>query len=71
MSESNVQEKPADIRTTVRQHYGEAAASFKPKGHFQLLRLKRPRGSDRKQAVPQLRVGCVARGSHWAIDGLW
>jgi arsenite methyltransferase len=32
MSESNVQEKPADIRTTVRQHYGEAAASFKPKG---------------------------------------
>jgi arsenite methyltransferase len=32
MSESNVQEKPADIRTTVRQHYGEAASSFKPKG---------------------------------------
>ncbi len=31
MSESNVQEKPADIRTTVRQHYGEAAASFQPK----------------------------------------
>jgi ubiquinone/menaquinone biosynthesis C-methylase UbiE len=31
MSESNVQEKPADIRTTVRQHYGQAAASFQPK----------------------------------------
>ena len=31
MSESNVQEKPADIRTAVRQHYGEAAASFQPK----------------------------------------
>jgi len=31
MSESNVQEKPADIREVVRQHYGEAAASFKPK----------------------------------------
>ena len=31
MSESNVAEKPADIRTTVRQHYGEAAANFQPK----------------------------------------
>ena len=31
MSESNVTEKPADIRTTVRQHYGQAAASFQPK----------------------------------------
>jgi arsenite methyltransferase len=31
MSESNVQEKPADIRTEVRQHYGKAAASFQPK----------------------------------------
>jgi SAM-dependent methyltransferase len=30
MSESNIQEKPTDIRTTVRQHYGEAAASFEP-----------------------------------------
>ena len=31
MSDSNVQDKPADIRTTVRQHYGEAAANFQPK----------------------------------------
>ncbi len=31
MSDSNVQERPADIRTAVRQHYGEAAASFQPK----------------------------------------
>ncbi len=31
MTDSNTQERPADIRTTVRQHYGEAAASFKPK----------------------------------------
>jgi arsenite methyltransferase len=31
MSESNVKEKPTDIRTTVRQHYGQAAASFQPK----------------------------------------
>ena len=31
MSETKVQEKPADIRTAVRQHYGEAAASFQPK----------------------------------------
>ncbi len=31
MSESKVEEKPSDIRTTVRQHYGEAAASFQPK----------------------------------------
>jgi arsenite methyltransferase len=31
MSDSNIQERPADIRTTVRQHYGEAAASFQPK----------------------------------------
>ncbi len=31
MSESNVQGKPDDIRTAVRQHYGEAAASFQPK----------------------------------------
>ena len=31
MSESNVAEKPTDIRTTVRQHYGDAAASFQPK----------------------------------------
>jgi SAM-dependent methyltransferase len=30
VSESNVAEKPADIRTTVREHYGKAAASFKP-----------------------------------------
>jgi ubiquinone/menaquinone biosynthesis C-methylase UbiE len=31
MSGSNDQEKPADVRTAVREHYGEAAASFKPK----------------------------------------
>jgi len=31
MSDSNDQDKPADIRTTVRQHYGEAAAKFLPK----------------------------------------
>jgi SAM-dependent methyltransferase len=31
MSDSNVQDKPADIRTAVRQHYGEAATSFQPK----------------------------------------
>jgi arsenite methyltransferase len=31
MSESNVQEKPDDVRTAVREHYGKAAADFKPK----------------------------------------
>ncbi len=31
MSDSNLQEKPEDIRSAVRQHYGEAAASFQPK----------------------------------------
>jgi arsenite methyltransferase len=31
MSESNIKDEPTDIRTTVRQHYGEAAASFQPK----------------------------------------
>jgi ubiquinone/menaquinone biosynthesis C-methylase UbiE len=31
MSDSNVQDKPADIHAVVRQHYGEAAASFQPK----------------------------------------
>ena len=31
MSESNIQEKPADIRTAVREHYGKAAADFTPK----------------------------------------
>jgi len=31
MSDSNVPGNPADIRTAVRQHYGEAAASFQPK----------------------------------------
>ncbi len=31
MSDSTAQERPSDIRTTVRQHYGEAAASFQPK----------------------------------------
>ncbi len=31
MSETNVEGKPTDIRTTVRQHYGDAAASFQPK----------------------------------------
>jgi arsenite methyltransferase len=31
MSDSNVQDKPTDIRTAVRQHYGEAAANFQPK----------------------------------------
>jgi arsenite methyltransferase len=30
MSESNTQERPADIRSVVRQHYGAAAASFHP-----------------------------------------
>jgi arsenite methyltransferase len=30
MSSTNTPEKPADIRTAVRQHYGEAAASFQP-----------------------------------------
>jgi len=30
VSESNVTEKPADIRTTVREHYGKAAAGFTP-----------------------------------------
>jgi len=31
MSDSNAQEKSADIHAAVRQHYGEAAASFQPK----------------------------------------
>ena len=31
MSDSKVPGNPADIRTAVRQHYGEAAASFQPK----------------------------------------
>ena len=30
MSDSKVQQKPSDIRTTVREHYGKAAAEFKP-----------------------------------------
>ena len=30
MSDSNLQEKPSDIRTAVREHYGKAAAEFKP-----------------------------------------
>ena len=30
MSSTNAPEKPDDIRTAVRQHYGEAAASFQP-----------------------------------------
>lgn len=33
MTSSNVQEKPADVRTAVRQHYGEAAAKFQPKAN--------------------------------------
>jgi SAM-dependent methyltransferase len=31
MSDSNAQDKSTDIRTIVRQHYGQAAADFKPK----------------------------------------
>lgn len=31
MSDSKVQDKPVDLHAVVRQHYGEAAASFKPK----------------------------------------
>jgi arsenite methyltransferase len=31
MSDPNIQDKPADIRTTVRQHYGDAAANFQPR----------------------------------------
>jgi len=31
MSDANKPEKPTDIRTAVRQHYGEAAANFQPK----------------------------------------
>ena len=30
MSDSNIQEKTSDIRTAVREHYGKAAAEFKP-----------------------------------------
>jgi ubiquinone/menaquinone biosynthesis C-methylase UbiE len=30
MSDSNIPEKPADIRAAVREHYGKAAADFKP-----------------------------------------
>jgi arsenite methyltransferase len=42
MSESNVQEKPADIRTEVRQHYGKAAASFQPKASTSCCGSKDP-----------------------------
>jgi len=31
MSDSKAQDKPVDIHSVVRQHYGEAAASFQPK----------------------------------------
>ncbi len=31
MSESNIKDSPADIRSVVREHYGKAAADFKPK----------------------------------------
>lgn len=30
MSESNIEQKPADIHKVVREHYGKAAAEFKP-----------------------------------------
>jgi arsenite methyltransferase len=42
MSDSKVQDKPADIRTTVRQHYGEAAASFQPKASTSCCGSKDP-----------------------------
>jgi SAM-dependent methyltransferase len=42
MSESNVKEKPSDIRTTVRQHYGQAAASFQPKASSSCCGSKDP-----------------------------
>jgi arsenite methyltransferase len=31
MTEPTINEKPADVRSVVRQHYGEAAAKFQPK----------------------------------------
>jgi arsenite methyltransferase len=31
MSDANAKENPADIRSSVREHYGKAAASFQPK----------------------------------------
>ena len=31
MTDSNVQEKPVDMHSVVREHYGKAAAAFKPK----------------------------------------
>ena len=42
MSDSNAQDKPADIRTTVRQHYGEAAANFQPKAQSSCCGSKDP-----------------------------
>ena len=42
MSESNVSDKHADIRTTVRQHYGEAAANFQPKASTSCCGSKDP-----------------------------
>jgi len=42
MSETSVSDKPADIRTTVRQHYGDAAASFQPKASAGCCGSKEP-----------------------------
>ena len=52
MSESNVQEKPTDIRTTVRQHYGDAAASFQPKASTSCCGSKDPVGLTASKLYP-------------------
>jgi arsenite methyltransferase len=52
MSESNVQEKPADIRTTVREHYGKAAADFKPKASTSCCGSKEPQEMSASKLYP-------------------
>jgi SAM-dependent methyltransferase len=42
MSDTKLQEKPADIRSTVRQHYGEAAANFQPQASSSCCGSKDP-----------------------------
>jgi SAM-dependent methyltransferase len=52
MSDSIVQDKPADIRTTVREHYGKAAADFKPKASTGCCGSKEPEEMSASKLYP-------------------
>ena len=65
-----MKKNPTDIRTAVRQHYGEAAASFQPKASSGCCGSKTSVDLTASKLYPLSELDDAARGCYRALHGL-